>query len=164
MQKDFLDELAELALGSRLKRLSEKLQADAANIYREFDLNVQPKWFTLLALLHHKKQVSVVEAAQYLGLSQPAISQFCKQLADKELVSFITCSEDSRRKVLRLSDSGQARVDLMLPIWRAVEVAAQQICTEFENDFYQSLRKCERALQNKSLQQRTLEVLNVANK
>ena len=105
MQKDFLDELAELALGSRLKRLSEKMLADAANIYQDFALDVQPKWFTLLALLQHKKKVCVVEAAQSLGLSQPAISQFGKQLADKNLVSFVRCNKDSRRKILTLTAS-----------------------------------------------------------
>jgi DNA-binding MarR family transcriptional regulator len=134
--------------------------ADAANIYKDFSLDVQPKWFTLLALLHHKKSVSVVEAAQFLGLSQPAISQFCKQLSDKKLVHIVTCSEDSRRKVLTLSALGQAQVDKMLPMWQAVQRAAEQICTEFENDFYQSLLKCERALKKKSLQQRTLEAYN----
>ena len=160
MQKDFLDELAELALGSRLKRLSEKMLADAAKIYQDFELDVQPKWFTLLALLQHKKQVSVVEEAECLGLSQPAISQFCKQLSDKELVSFVRCSKDSRRKVLRLTDSGEVLVNKMLPMWQAVQVAAEQLCLEFDNDFYASIRKCERALQEKSLHQRTLEVLN----
>jgi DNA-binding MarR family transcriptional regulator len=164
MQEDFLDELAELALGSRLKRLSEKMLADATNIYRDFAVEVQPKWFTLLALLHNKKQVSVVEAAQYLGLSQPAISQFCKQLSDKNLVIFVTSSEDSRRKVLTLSNSGQEQVEKMLPMWQAVQCAAEQICTEFENDFYKSLRKCEQALQEKSLQQRALEAYNDAKK
>lgn len=157
MQKDFLDDLAELALGSRLKRLSERMLSDAANIYQEFDLDVQPKWFTLLALLHRKQRVNVVEASECLGLSQPAISQFCRQLADKGLVSFVVCEQDSRRKVLTLTPSGRDEVNKMLPMWLAVQKAAEQLCGEFENDFYRSLRKCEKALAAKSLQQRTAE-------
>ncbi len=160
MQKDFLDELGELALGSRLKRLSEKVLSDAANIYQDFDVNVQPKWFTLLALLHRKLRVNVVEASEYLGLSQPAISQFCRQLADEGLVSFVTCEQDSRRKVLTLTPRGREEVNKMLPMWQAVQKAAEQLCREFENDFYRSLRKCEKALAEKSLQQRTAEAYN----
>ena len=157
MHNDFLDELGELALGSRLKRLSEKMLSDAANIYQDFGVNVQPKWFTLLALIHRKQQVNVVEASGYLGLSQPAISQFCRQLAEQGLVNFVTCEQDSRRRVLSLTPAGKEEVNKMLPMWQAVQKAAEQLCSEFENDFYHSLRKCEKALAAKSLQQRTAE-------
>jgi DNA-binding MarR family transcriptional regulator len=157
MQKDFLDDLGELALGSRLKRLSEKMLRDTANVYQGFALNVQAKWFPLLALLHRKQRLNVVEASEYLGLSQPAISQFCRQLADKGLVDFVICEQDSRRKVLTLTQSGRDEVYKMLPMWQALQKAAEQLCQEFENDFYRSLAKCEKALAAKSLQQRTAE-------
>jgi DNA-binding MarR family transcriptional regulator len=163
MQQDYLDELAELALGSRLKRLSEKMLSDAANVYREFGIDAQPKWFTLLALLHDKKHVNVVEAAELLGLSQPAISQFSRQLADKGLVNVSISKEDSRRKVLSLSKKGKEEVQRMLPMWQSVQVAAAQLCTELENDFYQSLKKCEQALSDKTLLQRTMEAYNDIN-
>lgn len=157
MTRDFLDELGELALGSRLKRLSEQMMADAANVYRHFDLDVQPKWFTLLALLYQKDRVAVMEAADYLGLSQPAISQFTHQLVERGLVSTDPCERDSRRRLLMLTEKGRAQVERMQPMWRAVHRAAEQLCTELDNDFYHALRKCEQALSRKSLLQRTLE-------
>lgn len=160
MTQDFLDQLGELALGSRLKRLSERMQADAADIYQHFGLDIQPKWFTLLALLEHRGQVSVVDAADSLGLSQPAISQFCRQLAVKGLVVTEPCRDDSRRRMMRLTPEGEARVAQMQPLWRTVRQVAEQICMEFENDFYRSLQKCERALKRKSLFQRAVEVHN----
>lgn len=160
MPEDFLDELEELALGSRIKRLSERMLAQAAEVYKAFDLDFQPKWFTLMALLHHKEQVSIVEAAGLLGVSQPAISQFSRQLIKEGLVKRETCGKDSRRKLLTLTDKGQEQVATMLPMWRAVKQAAAEICTEFENDFYQSLKKCEKALSQKSLLQRSMENYN----
>ncbi|MCB1633894.1 MAG: MarR family transcriptional regulator, partial [Xanthomonadales bacterium] len=84
---DFLDELGELALGSRLKRLADRIMADAAAIYRHLGHDMQPRWFTLLALLYRHGQCNVVEAAERLGLSQPAISQFSQQLVQRGLIS-----------------------------------------------------------------------------
>ena len=157
MKNDFLDELGELALGSRLKRLSERMMGDAGNVYEHFGLDVQPKWFTLLALLHDKKAVSVVHASEYLGLSQPAISQFCRQLVDKNLITLKNDERDSRRKFMCLTPSGEAQIQQMLPVWDAVRAAAENLCTELENDFYHALQKFEQALENKSLLQRTIE-------
>ena len=157
MNTDFLDELGELALGSRLKRLSERMAADAAAVYQHFDLDMQPKWFTLLALLKNKKQVSVVHASEYLGLSQPAISQFSRQLVAKEYISMTSDQQDSRRKIMCLTPYGEKQIEQMLPVWDAVREAAEQLCQEFENDFYPALQKFEKALQQKSLVKRTVE-------
>ena len=63
MNKDYLDQLGELALGSRLKRMSDRMLSDAASVYQHFNLDIQPKWFGLLALLYDQQQASVVEAA-----------------------------------------------------------------------------------------------------
>jgi DNA-binding MarR family transcriptional regulator len=158
---DFFDELHELALGSRLKRLSELFIHEATEIYQHFGLDIQPKWFTLLALIHHKRQVSVVEAADYLGLSQPAITQFCQQLAKRELIDFVICKKDARRRLITLSKTGQESVKTMLPIWQAVQDAAQEISREYESDLYLAIQKCENALKRKTLKQRTIEAYHV---
>lgn len=162
MAKDFLDELGELALGSRLKRLSERMMADAASVYAHFDMPIQPKWFTLLAYLHQYKSASVVEAAEALGLSQPAISQFSRQLASLGLIDMSLSDQDGRKKIMLLTEKGNAQVEKMLPVWAAVEQAAISLCTELDNDFYQSLCRYEQALNRRSLLQRTLEVYDDA--
>ncbi len=98
-----------------------------------------------------------MEAADYLGLSQPAISQFTHQLVERGLVSTDLCERDSRRRLLMLTEKGREQVECMQPMWRAVHRAAEQLCTELDNDFYHALQKCEQALSRKSLLQRTLE-------
>lgn len=154
---DFFDELTELALGSRLKRLSERFISEASEIYQHFGLDIQPKWFTLLALLHKQKQLSVVEAADYLGLSQPAVTQFCQQLTQRKLIDFVVCPKDARRRLITLTKTGQQSVVAMLPIWQAVQQAAEEVSREEQSDLYAAIIKCESALKRKSLKQRTIE-------
>ncbi|WP_206683147.1 MarR family winged helix-turn-helix transcriptional regulator [Neptunicella marina] len=156
-QTDFLDELKELALGTRLKRLSEQMQADAAQVYAHFGMPIQPKWFSLLALLQRKKRVTVVHAAESLGLTQPAISQFSRDLQKQGLIDAQACDEDSRRRWLILTEEGKQAVENMQPAWDAVEAAARELSQAFENDLYLAIQKCEKALRQKSLFARTLE-------
>ena len=159
-QQDFLNTLGEVALGSRLKRLSDLLAMDATKVYRAFGFDLQPKWFTLLNLLEAKGQVSVVNAAQLLGLSQPAISQFARDLVAQDIIVSTVCGDDSRKRQLTLSKKGKALVKKLQPMWTAVDIAATELCREDGNDFYQSLVSLEQALANKSLLERALAAHN----
>ena len=160
---DFLDELEELALGTRLKRLSERMLADAANVYKAFNIDMQPKWFSLLALINHKQKINVVEASQLLGLSQPAISQFCRQLEKEGLITSLICEKDSRKRVLMLTEVGKLQVEKMQPMWHAVTQAAKELSRELDNDIYQAIRKCEQAMARKSLLERTMDIYHDEN-
>jgi DNA-binding MarR family transcriptional regulator len=155
--KDFLDELGELALGSRLKRLSDRLMTDANLTYQAFGHSVQPRWFVLLALLHKQSQVSVVEASEYLGISQPAVSQFSRDLEDKGWLQVVFDEQDGRRRLLQLTALGRAEVDSLQTMWRAVDAAAKELCEEAGEHFFQSIQRFERALKRKSLRDRALE-------
>jgi len=157
---DFFDELSELALGSRLKRLSDRMYAEAQHVYRDFNMAIQPKWFSLLALLHKKGQVTVVEAAENLQLSQPALSQFCKQLIAEGMVEFHSDKKDSRKRIISLTPKGRVTINNLETIWQGIELAAKELCEEAENDFYASLLKFEQALNKKALLTRSHEQLN----
>jgi DNA-binding MarR family transcriptional regulator len=159
-KQDFLNVLGELALGSRLKRLSDLFVVDATKVYRAFGFELQPKWFTLLKLLHVKEQVSVVNAAEQLGLSQPAISQFVKELVAQEIIISSICNNDSRKRQLSLTKKGQTLINKLQPMWAAVDKAATQLCYENGNDFYHSLLSLEQALANKPLIYRVLKAHN----
>jgi len=164
MQKtDFLDELAELALGSRLKRISEKLMNDASQVYKYCGIDIQPKWFTLLALIDNKQQVSVVDASQLLGLTQPAISQFSKDLVSRGLINSLPCKKDSRRKFLSLTNEGNLLVSKMRPMWKAVDLAAKQLCSEAGEQFFEAIKQFEKSLSSQTLLQRSVEILKSPN-
>jgi len=154
---DYFDELGEVALGSRLKRLSDRIMSEALNVYKHMGQDIQPKWFTLMSLLYEKKSVSIVEASDLLGLSQPCISQFSKELIKKGLVQANPDENDLRRKILSLTNKGKRRYKKMEPVRTAVRAAAISLCEEVEQDFYQSIKQFEKALSKKSLYQRTLE-------
>ncbi len=164
MQKDFLDEIAELAIGSRLKRLSDLIMGQAQQTYDYFDVDMQPKWFTLLALLDKHQQVSIVQASELLGVSQPAVSQYAKQLCNENIIDITPTIEDSRRKMLSLTLLGKCKVETLRPMWNAVEKAAQKMCAEQDNMFYESMRILESSLSKASLTQRAINEFHAIDK
>lgn len=52
---DLIHELGELALATRLKRLSERLSSDVSKIYKESDVDFEAKWFLILSLLEKRR-------------------------------------------------------------------------------------------------------------
>jgi len=159
LYEDYFDELGEVALGSRLKRLSDRVMQDASRAYRYSGYDMQPKWFTLLSLLADKKEVSINQAALYLGQTQPFISQNSKEMFKANLIEFFADENDGRRKIMCLSKQGKKRFKQMKKLRDSVKAAAESICTETQQNFYQSLKQFEKALKRKSLYERTLENL-----
>jgi len=156
-KEDYFKELGEVALGSRLKRLSDKMMGDAARIYKFTGHDMRPRWFTLMSLLHSRKQVSVVEAADLLGLTQPCISQFSREMDTEGLLQFTSDPDDLRRKIMSLSKKGIKQYNKMQPVRKAVRQSAIELCTEAEQNFYQALEKFEKAFERKSLYTRSIE-------
>jgi ribosomal protein S18 acetylase RimI-like enzyme len=97
-----------------------------------------------------------------LGLSQPALSQFCKELQNEKLINIIRDQSDSRKRILSLTAKGRERVKQMKPIWDAVQQAAVDLCTENSNDFYRALLLLEKSFSNESLLTRTRRYINHA--
>ncbi len=157
MNDDFFDELGEVALGSRLKRLSDRVMQDATRTYKYTGYEMQPKWFTLMSLLADKKEVSINQAAQYLGQTQPFISQNSKEMFKADLIVFNADPDDARRKIMKLSKQGKLKFNKMKKLRNSVRTAAESICAETTHNFYTAIKEFEKALERKSLFERTLE-------
>jgi ribosomal protein S18 acetylase RimI-like enzyme len=61
---------------------------------------------------------------------------------------------------MQLSATGRIQVDLMKPIWQAVDLAAKELSEENDNQFYKSLLLFEKAHKNQSLLHRTQQQFN----
>lgn len=103
---DFLQELGPAFLGSRLKRLGEKMQAGAAKITSDAGLPVQPSHMPLLAALD-AGAMTVNQLVEKIGISQPGITRAAGQLADLGLVRSRPGS-DRRRRTISLTPDGRA--------------------------------------------------------
>ena len=143
-------------LGSRLKRLAERMQADAAEVARSLNLPVQPAQMSLLMTIRLHGPVSVGDLAERLRLAQPTVTRALKPLEDAGFVEARRATGDGRTKRLALTASGEdllARIQTeLLP---RIEPAAAALVAGLSGDFMLGLSKVEARLDEASLLDRS---------
>ena len=118
---DALRGYGELGLGSRLKRLSDHMMKEIQLVYNHFNIDFDPYLFPIIKIIDHSNGVTNTEIKTKLNLTQPAITQAINKLIHKELVITKCDKIDKRKKVVKLSQKGDALVIKMQPLWKTME-------------------------------------------
>ena len=78
--QDVFSKLGPLIIASRLKRMSDYIMRAGAEFYRSNGIEFEPKWFPLYYLLSQEKELGIMDIAQKLNISHPAVIQLGKEL------------------------------------------------------------------------------------
>lgn len=154
---DLVARLGELALATRLRRLSERLFRDVGRVYRELDVSFEPRWFPLLQALLPGEPRGVTELARSLGWTHPAVNQIAAQMARADLLHAGTDLEDRRRRLLRLSARGRQLGEQLAPVWDEIRAANAELLEELRGDgvdLIASIAAAERALEARDMHER----------
>ncbi|MEG3147174.1 bifunctional helix-turn-helix transcriptional regulator/GNAT family N-acetyltransferase [Sphingomonas sp. RT2P30] len=152
---DVVAEMGPVFLGSRLKRLAERLQGDAARIAATADLPVQPSQMPLLATLDRHGPLTVGAAVEMLGISQPAVTRILSRLAALGLVETSRAHRDQRQKTIALTTEGaavMARAKAVL--WPMTAAAVADLCGDAPEALLDQIAAIERALGEAPLDRR----------
>ncbi|ESQ81843.1 hypothetical protein AEAC466_19975 [Asticcacaulis sp. AC466] len=153
---DIVNEMGAVFLGSRLKRLAERLQADAARIVGEAGLAVQPAHMPLLMALD-RQPMTIGQMVEAVGVSQPGITRSIGQLIDMGLVQSEK-GADQRIRTASLTPDGQAAIararHLALP---RIEAGVLSLFDALDGDFLGQISAVEAALDDRSLYARAGE-------
>jgi DNA-binding MarR family transcriptional regulator len=151
---DLVEQLGELALATRLKRLSERLQKDVSRVYRDLDTDFQARWFALLYALGTRSPQAVTDLAQTLGLTHPAVNQIAKSMIQRGLLQQARDPRDERKRLLRLSPRGKVLIRRLQPIWEEIRIANAELLAETGVDLLSDLARIETALEARSMEER----------
>src|SRR4051812_1277828 len=107
---DFFERTGRMAIGSRLRRLSETLTRDAAKVHRHYGAPIHPRWFPVLFVLGDGSEKTVTEIAREIGHSHVSVSRMVREMIRHGLVAEHDAPDDRRQTRVRLSPKGrQAR-------------------------------------------------------
>jgi len=155
MAGDVLKERSALFLGSRLKRLAERMQGDVIKVAEAAGLAIQPSQYSLLATLDRYGPQTIGELTQAMELSQPAVTRMAAKLADKGLVTIDRLHKDQRHKTVSLTETGAADVERSkLYVWPQVEAAVNDLLAGLDGAFLDQIDAIERMLADAPLDQR----------
>jgi len=143
---DVLQEYGAVFLGSRLKRLGERMQAGAAAVITDAGLPVQPSHMPLLAALD-RQAMTVGQLAQAVGVSQPGVTRAVGQLIALGLAQSQT-GGDQRVRTISLAPAGQAAMArARLKVFPQVGAAVATLLQDRLAHFMAQLAELETALE-----------------
>lgn len=151
--QDIVAEMGPSFLGTRLKRLGERMQASASTVIAEAGLPLQSGHMGVIAALR-TGPLAIGRIAELCGTSQPGVTRAVGQLQDLGLINQAPCP-DQRSRVIQLTAEGQHAASLVATdIWPRVGQAADQLLRAAGGDFLRQLAVIEAALAEASIAQR----------
>ena len=142
---DVLRDEGPVFLGSRLKRLGERMQASAARLITEAGLPIQPGHIPFLVALD-QRAMTVGRLVEAVGISQPGVTRAIGQLAVLGLVQSEQ-GDDQRQRMVSLTSEGAAALSrAKMYVWPQVEEAVRKLIGKHTDAFLQQITDVETAL------------------
>ncbi len=154
-----IEKLGELALASRLRRLSDVFMQDTERIYRNLNLEFEPKWFPVFYLLSEKSPLSIMAISEELGVSHPGVIQIIKELEKSGLVFSEKDASDNRKRMVAVSEKGLEMLPRLQLVWKAiVDTNLKTLQSQTHNLLY-AIEEMEELLEEKNQYQRIMETI-----
>jgi GNAT superfamily N-acetyltransferase len=150
-----ISQIGELALGSRLSRLSDQLYSSMDKAYKATGVGLQSRWFPVVYnLFHSPEPLAITDIAKAIGQSHASVSQVTKALLDNGIVTCRSDSKDERKRLIELSEDGRARCRKASPLWQATRTIVEDLLGASQGGLLGNLGALEDALTAESLDQR----------
>ncbi len=154
MKQNIINELGELAIGARMRRLIDVLARDVGKIYVEHGLEFETKYFALFYLVSKRGSISIMEIAEELSLTHPAIIHMAKELEKKGYIESVQAPDDLRKRLLRLSKKGKAALPSFQKVWNKIGRLNKQLMESQTNNLLNALQEMEALLEEKTYYKR----------
>lgn len=154
---EFFKEAGKMAIGSRLRLLTEKITEDAAQIYSLYGNDMQPKWFPVFYVLSKGEGKTITAIAKEIGHTHPSVSKITTEMAKAGYLLEKKDKTDGRRNVVQLSKKGKDTAIRIEDQLKDVEKAIDEISSQTRNDLWKAIEEWEYLLEEKSLLRRVLE-------
>jgi DNA-binding MarR family transcriptional regulator/N-acetylglutamate synthase-like GNAT family acetyltransferase len=154
---EFYNKVGKMALGSRLRRLSEKLTEQAGEVYQVYDINMNPKWFPVFYTLARGEDKSIMQIAQEISHSHPSVSTIVKEMVKNGVAQEIANKADGRKNFIRLTDKGQEINQHIQVQYTDVNAAVEKALNETQYNIWKAIEEWEFLLEQKSLLNRVID-------
>jgi len=147
MTEDIVRRLGYLTLGTRLKRIGDRIQADTQRILNANELTIPVAQWPFLAAIDRLGPQTIGELARAVGVSQPGVTRTVLQLEKTGLLAVEPSNDDQRRKVVKLTADGKRLVAAgKRTVWPTIENAVRDLCRQLTGPLLDQLSAIEDGL------------------
>ena len=159
MIEDVVRSFGFLTLGTRLKRIGEKLQADTQKIMDELGAPLQASQYPFLAAIDRLGPLAVGELAEAIGITQPGATRTVAQLVELGMLEAEPAPDDQRRRIVSLSKEGKRLVATAKgEVWPRIRAAVADLCGDLDGPLLDQLAAIEDGLAAAPLYRRAAKV------
>ncbi|WP_147314032.1 MarR family winged helix-turn-helix transcriptional regulator [Deminuibacter soli] len=158
MPENIINALGGLAIGARMRRLGDDLARNVERIYKEHDLDFETRHFILFYLVSRRNGIGIMEIAEELSFSHPAVIHMAKELEKKGYIESVKSPDDSRKRLLRLSKKGQKSLPAFEKVWKKIEKLNNQLFALQQNNLLAALGEMEALLDEQNYYKRFQEI------
>lgn len=155
---DFFNQTGKMAIGSRLRMLTDKVTNDAELIHKMYGIDIRAKWFPVFFVLSHGEAKTITSIAKEIGHSHPSVSNIVKEMAARGLVKETKDKSDGRRNLIVLSSKGEKMSETLIEECADMAIAVESLSSATRNDLWQAIEEWECLLSEESLLDRVKEV------
>jgi len=163
--EDQLIRFQELALGSRLKRLSDHMMKEAVKTYKVLDIDFDPYHMPIFKLISEQDNLSIGEISELLNVTQPAVTQYINSLNQKKLITSKVGKNDKRKKKISVSKQGKMMLLKLIPIWNIFDQELKILSSNTKNKtLLEHISFIEKELKLESLSSKILSKSKLINR
>jgi DNA-binding MarR family transcriptional regulator len=156
LTEDIVRAFGYLCLGSRFRRIGERLQTETQQIIQSFGVTIQAGQYPFLVAIDRFGPLTIGELAEAVGITQPGATRTLAQLVDLGLVEARASDEDQRRKLVSLTERGRDLIETSKrEIWPSIESAVRDLCDDLSGPLLDQLAAIEDGLATATLKSRT---------
>jgi DNA-binding MarR family transcriptional regulator len=142
-------------MGSRLRRIGERLQADTQEIIEQAGIGIQAGQYPFVAAIDRAGPLTIGELAQAVGITQPGATRTVSQLLELGFVDMNPAPDDQRRRLISLTPKGQELVDFSkTDVWPRIAAAVADLWGNLDGPILDQLGAIEDSLAETPLARR----------
>ena len=159
MVEDVVRAFGFLTLGTRMKRIGERLQADTQKIMDELGAPLQASQYPFLAAVDRLGPLTVGDLAEAIGITQPGATRTVGQLVELGMLESEPAPDDQRRRIVSLTREGKRLVaTAKRQVWPRIRDAVADLCGDLDGPLLDQLAAIEDGLAAAPLDRRVARV------
>ncbi|NCD68685.1 bifunctional helix-turn-helix transcriptional regulator/GNAT family N-acetyltransferase [Mucilaginibacter agri] len=152
---EFYDKVGKLAIGSRMRRLTELHMDQAGKVYEQYNVEMQPKWFPVFYSLCNGEEKTITQIAHEIGHSHPSVSTIVKEMTRKGIIEESPRKRgDARKNYVMLTEKGLSFDAPLQFQFMDVNSAIEKALAETQHNLWKAIAEWEFILEQRSLDKR----------